>query len=64
MSVKHSGRRWSLISVFKKYTGIIYKAISENLKIKACDRTESGVYTNVNEHLGEGSNAEFGIFGG
>ena len=40
------------------------EATSENPKIKACDRTESGVYTKVNEHFGEGSNAEFGVFGG
>jgi len=39
-------------------------ATSENPKIKACDRTESRVYTKVNEHFGEGSNIEFWAFGG
>jgi len=33
----------------------IHMATSENPKIKACDRAESGVYTEVNEHFGEGA---------
>jgi len=43
---------------------VLLKASSENLGIKACDRDKSGVYTKVNEHFVEGSNAESGVFGG
>ena len=43
------------------------EAASENPKIKACDRDESGVYTKVmsiSSNVRRERNAEFGVFGG
>ena len=49
----------SASEVGKVDMGVAYnsqvEASSEKSKIKACDRTESGVYTKVNEHFGSGA---------